>query len=178
MCCNRFFKTIFDSFRMFLAILFVGIDTWVKLHAKMVMMLPKFNRTAIACRKKFKAIFDAYKEDKMANGISGNNRHESKFYEALDEWYHQAGQVMKHVSATTTDNADFHTNSSPDVDSTPSSTTMSTSTSKGKQKFHDRAIDIFEKIAETSTSLIKHFERTNELLERVDNQFDRLINKL
>jgi hypothetical protein len=71
-----------------LTVLLVGIDTWVRLHARMVVMLPKFNRTAMACRKKFKTIFDAYKEDKMANGISGNNRQESKFYDALDEWYH------------------------------------------------------------------------------------------
>lgn len=145
----------------------------------MVVMLPKFNRTAVACRKKFKSIFDEYKEDKMANGISGNNRQEGKFYEALDQWYHQAGQVMKHVSATTTDNVEFQSNSTPDVESTPTTTTTtSTPTSKGKHNFHDRAIDIFEKMAETSTGLMKHFERTNELLERVDYQFDRLINKL
>jgi len=39
----------------------------------MIVMLPKFNRTTVACHKKFKVIFNAYKEDKMANGISGNN---------------------------------------------------------------------------------------------------------
>lgn len=116
----------------------------------------------------------------MANGISGNDRHESKFYEAMDEWWHQAGQVMKHVSATTTDNTNCQNNSSPDVDNWPQSATTSTppSTSKNKQNFHDRAIDIFEKMAESNTCLLKNFEKTNELLERVDYQFDRLINKL
>ncbi len=116
----------------------------------------------------------------MANNISGNDRHESKFYEAMDEWWHQAGQIMKHVSATTTDQTDVDSNISPDEDDLSKSNLMSTppSTSKGKQNFHSRAIDIFEKMAETSTSLIKNFERTNQLLERVDYQFDRLINKL
>jgi len=92
---------------------------------------------------------------------------------------------MKHVSTTTIDHVQIKTNSTPDVESAPTSTTISistiivsTSTSKGKQNFHDRAIEIFEKIVETSTSLMKNFERTNELLERVDYQFNCLINKL
>ena len=85
-------------------------------------MLPKFNRTAQACRKKFNQIFVSYKEDKLANGFLGNNRQKNKFYDALDQWYYQAGQVFKHVSATTNDNADFPTNSSPEVDCAPTST--------------------------------------------------------
>jgi len=85
---------------------------------------------------------------------------------------------MKHISATMTDNPKFPTNSSPDVKSALTLATMSTPTSKSKHNFNDRAIDIFEKMAETSTSLMKKFERTNELLEKVDHQFDRLINKL
>jgi len=91
---------------------------------------------------------------------------------------HQAKQVMKHISAITTNNCKFSTNFNPDVESAPTSTTMSTSTLKGKQNFTDRAIDIYEKIAKISTSLMKNFEMTNELLEKVDYQFDHLINKL
>ena len=61
------------------------IDTWVRLYARLLVLQPKFNRTSLACKKKFMAIFKAYKEDKMANGISGNDRHESKYYEVMDE---------------------------------------------------------------------------------------------
>lgn len=39
----------------------------------------------MVCRKKFKTIFDAYKENKMANSIYGNNRQNDKFYDSLDE---------------------------------------------------------------------------------------------
>jgi hypothetical protein len=67
----------------------------------MVVILSKFNRTSEACWKKFKNIFKAYKDDKMANGISSNDCHKSKFYDAMDEWWHQTGQVMRHVSAAT-----------------------------------------------------------------------------
>jgi len=95
------------------------------------------------------------------------------------EQVHPAGQIMKHVLATTTDNLQSQTNSAPDdVESAPTPTTISTPPSKGKQSFHDRTIDIFEKMPETNTCLMKNFERTNELLERVDHQFDHLINKL
>jgi hypothetical protein len=142
----------------------------------MVVMLPNFNRTATACRKKFTQVFASYKEDKLANGISGNNRQESKFYEAMDEWYHQAGQVFKHVSATTTDNTKNLANSPSEVESMPSSTPSSTS--KGKSGFQERSLEIFENMAETSVGLMKNFERTNQLLEKVNEQFDRLINKL
>jgi len=77
-----------------LNLLLVDIVSWVKFHARMVVMLPKFNGIVVACHKKFKSIFDAYREDKMANGISSNNQQEGKFYDALDEWYHQVGHVM------------------------------------------------------------------------------------
>jgi hypothetical protein len=164
----------------FLGVLFIGIDTWIRLYARMVVILPKFNRTNEACQKKFEKIFKAYKDNKMANGISGNDCHERKFYDAMDEWWHQTGQMMKHVSITTTNNMDFHNTSSPKMDSLPDSTSTPSSTSKseGKQKNSDRAIDIFEKMAEIGTSLMKDFERTNALLERIDSQFDCLINKL
>ena len=87
---------------MILCVFLEGIDTWTRLHARMVVMLPKFNQSTTTCRKKHENLFKAYKEDKMTNGISGNARHESKFFNIMDEWWHQTGQVMKHVLATTT----------------------------------------------------------------------------
>jgi len=62
---------------------------------------------------------------------------------------------MKHVSPTTTNNVQIHTNLAPDVESVPTPTTISTTTSKNKQNFHDRAIDIFVKMVETSIFLRK-----------------------
>ena len=71
---------------MILCVFLEGIDTWTRLHARMVVMFPKFNRSATDCRKKHKNLFKAYKEDKMANEILGNACHESKFFDAMDEW--------------------------------------------------------------------------------------------
>jgi hypothetical protein len=56
-----------------------------------------FSRTPIVGNQKFNAI---YKQYKIANGISSNDHHERPFYDALDSWWHQSGNVMKHVSAS------------------------------------------------------------------------------
>ena len=101
----------------------------------------------------------------MANGISGNARHESKFFDAIDEWWHQTGQIMKHVSATTASHEENQSNSTPnEVESLTTTIPTPPSTSKDKGNFQKRAIGIFEKIAENSTNLMKCFERNNELL--------------
>ena len=68
------------------------------------MAIPGFSRMAKACRKKFKSDFKQYKEDKLANSILGNDRHECMFYDSGNHCWHHFGSVMKHVSATTMDN--------------------------------------------------------------------------
>jgi hypothetical protein len=37
-------------------------------------------------------------DDKITNEILGNDCHEYPFYDALDSWWHQNKNVMKHVS--------------------------------------------------------------------------------
>jgi hypothetical protein len=66
----------------------------------MLATLPSFLRTLIACKWKFDAIYKQYKDDKIANGISSNDCHECAFYDALDSWWHQIENVMKHVNAS------------------------------------------------------------------------------
>jgi hypothetical protein len=46
-----------------------------------------FSKTPIVCKWKFNAISKQYKDDKITNGISSNDCHES-FYDALDSWWH------------------------------------------------------------------------------------------
>ena len=70
----------------------------------MIVAIPEFSRMAEACQKKFEMVFKPYKEDKLANSVLGNDRHECKFYDSIDYWWHQVGSVMKQVSATTMDN--------------------------------------------------------------------------
>ena len=96
----------------------------------------KFKRLATACRTKHESHSKTYKENKMANGISGNVHHESKFFEAIDEWWHQAGQVMKHVSASIASNGENQSNSTPDeVETLITTIPTPPSISKGKGNF-------------------------------------------
>ena len=71
---------------MFLCDFFKGVDTWIRLHVRIMIMLPRFNRTTTACRKKHNNLFKAYEEDKMTNGILRNVCYESNFFDAMDEW--------------------------------------------------------------------------------------------
>jgi hypothetical protein len=69
----------------------------------MLAIIHGFSCTAEACQKKFEIVFKLYKEDKFANLVSGNDRRECRSYNFLDQWWHQASSVIKHVSATTED---------------------------------------------------------------------------
>ena len=80
----------------------------------------------------------------MVNRISRNACHESKFFEDMDEWWHQVGQVMKHVSATTVSNEENQSNSTLDeVENLTTTIPTPPSTSNGKVNFEERAIGIF-----------------------------------
>ncbi len=55
----------------------------------------KLNCKAICKRP----IFLMVKDDKITNGISSNDCDECPFYDTLNGWWHQSGDVMKHVNA-------------------------------------------------------------------------------
>jgi hypothetical protein len=61
---------------------------WLRLHARIVVMLTKFNQTNKACMKKFNRNIRACKANKMVNGILSNDHHKRKYYDAMDEWWH------------------------------------------------------------------------------------------
>ena len=77
---------------------FSGVDNWGVLHTHLVAACPDFNRSSDACCKKWKNLYDDYKADYTANGISGNDRSSrSKFYSLIDGYMHERANVMKHV---------------------------------------------------------------------------------
>lgn len=78
---------------------FTGVDSWSNLHARMMAAVEGFNRTPIACKRKFNSLYKQYKDDKMTNNVSDSDRNEYKFYECLDQWWHFNGHVMRHVSS-------------------------------------------------------------------------------
>jgi hypothetical protein len=91
------FQLVFHGFLLQLVCVLM-VDTWVKLHTRMSAAIPGFPRIPIACKWKFNAIYKQYKDDKIANGILGNDCHECPFYDVLDSCWHWNGNVMKNVS--------------------------------------------------------------------------------
>ncbi len=73
--------------------------TWLKFHTQMLVSILGFLKTPIACKHKLNAIYKQYKDDKVANESLGNDCHECPFCDALDGWWHQSGNVMKHENA-------------------------------------------------------------------------------
>ncbi len=57
-----------------------------------------FLKTLITCKQKFNTIYKKYKDNKIVNRIASNDCHKYPFYDALDSWWHQNGNVMKHVN--------------------------------------------------------------------------------
>jgi hypothetical protein len=77
---------------------FLGVDTWLKLHTQMLASIFRFLKTLITCKQKFNTIYKQYKDNKIVNKIASSDLHKCPFYDALDSWWHQNGNVMKHVS--------------------------------------------------------------------------------
>jgi hypothetical protein len=57
----------------------------------MVSSIPRFKKSVVACKRKFNTLYKQYKEDKIANNISGNDHHDCRFFESLDNWWHFNG---------------------------------------------------------------------------------------
>ncbi len=70
---------------------------------------------------------------------------------------------MKHISTTIMDNANMATNSILEEDSLFKSTIITTfssiTNSKNNQYFHDKVLEIFEKMVETNIRLRREFLR-------------------
>ena len=111
--------------------------------------------------KKYENLFKAYKEDKIINGISRNVHHESKSFDTMDKWWHQAKQAMKHVFATTTSYEENQSNLTPDeVESLITTIPTSLLTSEGKGNFQERFIGFFEKMAKIAPILLNILKET------------------
>jgi len=55
------------------------------------------------CKWKSNAIYKWYKDDNITNGISWNDDHQCPYYNALDNEWHQNGNVMTHITTFTND---------------------------------------------------------------------------
>jgi hypothetical protein len=66
---------------------------WHKLHARLLAHILTLKKSPVAIKKKFNNLFKAYKEDKLANNVSGESRHECKYYDQFEFWFSQTRSV-------------------------------------------------------------------------------------
>ena len=181
---------------------------WQKFHARLLTQIPHLKKSPVAIKKKFNGLFKAYKEEKLANNVSGESHHECKYYDQFETWFSHIGSVQKHVSASANDVdspvEDFVDEMDLDdsLDSTKKKTLTtrasgktSTTRASEKTKFHDEALALFGKMVESSGKTKFHDEALalfgkmvetsegllksfNRTSDVLTNQIDRLIDKL
>jgi hypothetical protein len=60
---------------------------WLKFHARLLCIQPKFKKSAKGCKKKFQNMYVEYTKAKGGNDPSKNRVYLCKFYE-IDQWWH------------------------------------------------------------------------------------------
>lgn len=64
-----------------------GVDNWLRVHTKLVSLCPNFTKDSEACRKRWSAIYNDYKEDKAMNLKSGSQLREMLLV-PIGRWVH------------------------------------------------------------------------------------------
>ncbi len=91
------FQLVFHGFSpQFICLL--RVDTWLKLDTQMLAPILGLSKTPITYKRKFNSISKQFKDDKIVNKVSSNDRHECPFYDALDSRWRWNENVMKHVN--------------------------------------------------------------------------------
>ena len=78
-----------------------GVDNWSRLYTRLVSLCPDFTKDSAACRKKWAAIYNEYKEDKAMNAKSGSNRSEKcRWFSLVDEFMFDRANVVSHAHSS------------------------------------------------------------------------------
>ena len=145
------------------------MNTWIKLHARMVSSLRNFGRTWLACKKKYKTLLIEYKNDKRSNEISGHERRECQYYEQMDMWNGQRASVVNQMPASAQED---------DAQYTTEQISPASATKDKKKKFQDKMEGFLEQIVRNSSNLIASFQATTDLLKNIDTHMATLVQKL
>jgi 5-methylcytosine-specific restriction endonuclease McrBC GTP-binding regulatory subunit McrB len=145
------------------------MNTWIKLHARMVSSLRNFGRTWLACKKKYKTLLVEYKNDKRSNEISGHERRECQYYEQMDMWNGQRASVVNQMPASAQED---------DAQHTTEQNSPASATKDKKKKFQDKMEGFLEQIVSNSSNLIASFQATTDLLKNMDAHMATLVQKL
>ena len=160
------------------------MDNWSRFHTKLVSLCPDFTKDSEACRKKWVAIYNDYKEDKAMNTKSGSNRSEMcRWFSLVDEFMFDRANVVPHAhsSAVNSDGPKCVANSDTNTYDQRSGESISKSPEpKHKEEiFLERCIG---KIEESGKSLIEGMKSSEDmkmaLLLSMQQTMAKLVQKL
>ena len=157
-----------------------GVDNWSRVHTKLVSLCPDFTKDSEACRKKWSAIYNEYKEDKAMNLKSGSQRSEKcRWYQLVDEFMYDRANVVSHAHASAfnpdgpavTDTS--HTNA-PEHRS-GDSTSKSPEPKRKEELFFERCI---AKMEESSDRIMESMKACEEMKVSLFMSLQQTIQKL
>lgn len=147
-------------------------------------MCPDFTKDSEACRKKWSAIYNDYKEDKAMNAKSGSQRSEKcRWYQLVDEFMYDRANVVSHAHASAVNPDGPKCTSISDTNTTEQRSGESTSKSpepKHKEEmFLERCIG---EIRQSSQSLMDGMKASDDmkmaLLISMQQTMQKLVEKL
>lgn len=135
------------------------------MHTKLVSLCPDFNKDSEACRKKWGAIYNEYKEDKAMNMKSGSQRSEKcRWFQLVDEFMYDRAHVVSHAhaSAVNPDGPKFGSNS--DTSHTEHRSGESTSKSPEPRRKDDMVLaECVSEFRDTSRTLMENMKSSDEM---------------
>lgn len=96
-------KYLLESLITYELYVLAGVDNWSKVHTKLMSPCLGFPKDSEACRKKWSAVYNEYKEDKAMNLKSGSQRSKKcRWYQLVDEYMYDRANVVSHAHASAT----------------------------------------------------------------------------
>ena len=149
-------------------------------------MCPDFPKDSEACRKKWSAIYNDYKEDKAMNARSGSQRSEKcRWYTFVDEFMFDRAHVVAHAHSSAVNPDGPKSNTMPVVDKfTTDQRSGECSSRSPKPKRND---DIYMErylgeVRETSRTLMESLKSSDDmkiaLLMSMQATIQKLVEKL
>jgi hypothetical protein len=148
----------------------------LKVQARMVATICDFDRSWESCKKKYKIVYNEYKNDKRANEILGTDRHqECKWFDQLDVWSSSCACVKNQISTSTTEGED---ESHEDKGSLELQEPEIILKQEKNKKFQDKLEGILEKDVSNSSSFLTTFQEITALLKNMDRHMVVILEKL
>ena len=160
------------------------MDNWSRLHTKLVSLCLDFTKDSEACRKKWSAIYNHYKEDKAMNMKSGSQCSEKCcWYQLVDEFMYDRANVVSHAHANAVNPDGPKCTGTSDTNTTEQRSGKSTSKSPEPKHKEDIFLEhCIGEIKDSSKSLMKSIKASDDmktaLFISMQETMQKLVEKL